>query len=842
MPIINETRDDITEQPFYILALSGSNIIEIGKDKSLTFEVADGVDYTLGIHIHKSTLVENDGGLYSSCSDGDADSVLVATFDVPDEVVYGTGINMSVSASEGYESQITSEVVYYNTKTGARITSENINLLANCQAGTEYRADAAVTYNGATYYVSRTFRIVPKNIVVTPKADQGKVYGNEDGAITYTVPEGALVGNDVLDLTGYISREQGETVGEYGFILVDPSVQPAAAVTSVNVGNYSVSLSEELPKYVISRRNVTLTLIHNTFEYGIVRFDPGANTVRSYGISYEVGGAGLVGNDTLGKAEDILVLNSEIDSNFKNNVCGVVDHGEYSLAVIDSNRNYHVTGITNKLVITPRELTEEMVSLGYAADPEHPAELTPYQDGVFVYDSTEKSVGIIKQDIVNGNNIMIPADVRALDLASNKTDAGEYTRTVTAASGGNYIMPEGVEYYTLSWKIAPRSISEDAALVSISVAELTYSGEYQHPVVTLTYTADDADSTQVTVTKTVEAASIRDVADNGKDFVVDGASVFGSNYTGARTLQFRIKQQSMPELNISYTKDGADSAGISVYDGQAASAEDFTVTGLPEGSRITINYYAAADCDNDSLVPDVDAEAVTAKDAGEYVAVIEVTNDNYSSVNYYVPFEIRKKALTVSIAENQSMTYGDIEGAPTVEYSKTAGMAANETLPDGLVAVDYTWTNNSIYHTYYDAGVYGYKIDTSKLNDVTKNYNITIDESAKFTIVKFDLSALLTKDPNAKLAADTYAQDLGVTVSEDGKTVTVVYAGHSENHHYVCSNDKETVEMYDNIDGANYSSVAKLISGFLEAANRAAADGTVSDFGFTTQIGYDVGE
>ncbi len=64
-----------------------------------------------------------------------------------------------------------------------------------------------------TFVPGETFEIVPKPVTVTPKADQGKVYGDRDaGRLSYTV-EPALINGDAL--AGELTREPGEDAGTY---------------------------------------------------------------------------------------------------------------------------------------------------------------------------------------------------------------------------------------------------------------------------------------------------------------------------------------------------------------------------------------------------------------------------------------------------------------------------------------------------------------------------------------------------------------------------------------------------------------------------------------------------
>ena len=75
-------------------------------------------------------------------------------------------------------------------------------------------ADAA-NYSLAETSAQATADIIPATIKVEAATGQFKVYGAEDPVFEYTVIEGRLFGNDVLE--GAISREDGENAGEYDF-------------------------------------------------------------------------------------------------------------------------------------------------------------------------------------------------------------------------------------------------------------------------------------------------------------------------------------------------------------------------------------------------------------------------------------------------------------------------------------------------------------------------------------------------------------------------------------------------------------------------------------------------
>ena len=79
--------------------------------------------------------------------------------------------------------------------------------LGTLDAGTNYTLSIATTPN---------FSITAKPILITPDEGQTKIVGAEDPTFTYTSAP-ALLGSDVF--TGQLTRESGEIVGEYDYLL-----------------------------------------------------------------------------------------------------------------------------------------------------------------------------------------------------------------------------------------------------------------------------------------------------------------------------------------------------------------------------------------------------------------------------------------------------------------------------------------------------------------------------------------------------------------------------------------------------------------------------------------------
>ena len=100
-----------------------------------------------------------------------------------------------------------------------------------------------------------TADITKKAVVVTPDADQSKVYGAADPAFNYKAT--GLVGDK--ELSGALARTKGETVGEYAYTI--------GTLDSENA-NYNVSIAENAPKFEIKKAALTVTAEVKNITYG----------------------------------------------------------------------------------------------------------------------------------------------------------------------------------------------------------------------------------------------------------------------------------------------------------------------------------------------------------------------------------------------------------------------------------------------------------------------------------------------------------------------------------------------------------------------------------------------
>lgn len=103
-----------------------------------------------------------------------------------------------------------------------------------------------IDFVGATYTINK--------MQLTIDASQNsKIYGQKDGALAYTITEGSLLFDDVL--TGTLSREQGETAGQYQIF-----------ANTLAHKNYQINLTECY--FVINKRAIDVTAVASQKTYG----------------------------------------------------------------------------------------------------------------------------------------------------------------------------------------------------------------------------------------------------------------------------------------------------------------------------------------------------------------------------------------------------------------------------------------------------------------------------------------------------------------------------------------------------------------------------------------------
>jgi outer membrane protein OmpA-like peptidoglycan-associated protein len=221
----------------------------------------------------------------------------------------------------------------YTTTNGALVGNDTLTGSLTRVAGEnvgEYTINAGTVTNTnntnyAITYTSAKLTINTKPIVVTAEA-KIKTYGDNDPALTYTTPNGALVGNDTL--TGSLSRTTGNTVGQY--------IINAGTVTNTNNTNYDIAYASA--KLTINAKPITVTAEPKTKIFG--DNDPA--------LTYTTPNGALVGNDTF-TGSLTRTAGEQVSS--------------YPIGIGTlNNTNYLITFIDSALTITPAQQSQLTVT------------------------------------------------------------------------------------------------------------------------------------------------------------------------------------------------------------------------------------------------------------------------------------------------------------------------------------------------------------------------------------------------------------------------------------------------------------------------------------------------
>ena len=264
----------------------------------------------------------------------------------------------------------------------------------------------AESTNGITYrvfYYGSTEETITARAITITADDLDRVYGDDNGTLTYTVGGLGLVNNDTLSGALTTTADGASDVGDYTI------TQGTLDASS----NYSVSYTAGTLK--ITPRAITITADDLERAYGD---DNGT-------LTYTVGGSGLANGDTLSGS-----LTTTADS--------ASDVGDYTISQgsLDASSNYSVSYKAGTLTITPRAITITAVDLERA-----------YGD-----DNDELTYTVGGSGLANGDTLS-GALATSADSAS---DVGDYTISQgTLDASSNY----SVSYNAGTLTITPRAIT-----------------------------------------------------------------------------------------------------------------------------------------------------------------------------------------------------------------------------------------------------------------------------------------------------------------------------------------------------------------------------------------------
>ena len=351
----------------------------------------------------------------------------------------------------------------------------------------------------------------------------------------------------------------------------------------------------------------------------------------------------------------------------------------------------------------------------------------------------------------DGNEV-IPTDEYTVEY-SNNTNAGTGRVTIKDIAGGNYVIKEKTQDFTITAREVTVTITPNGGTYgSVTAAAAVLFGvvDGETVPVTLTYTGNGYNSTSVPT--------------NVDSYKVT-ASIADNNYilTGKTTANFVITPKAVIVSGIT--------ANGKVYDGTTNATLDFSnakFDGILENDKLTVT-----------------AKGVFEKtEAGKRnVAISDLTLGGNSVANYVLAESgnqteatatITAKQITVSITPNGG-TYGE-----TITPA-TATVKANDVVGEDTPEITLTYTGTANDGTAYDDTTPPAKAGTYTVTATTTNHNYTLDAktiTAEFTVAK--RRATVTPDKKTKVYEKkdpdlTYKVD-GVLDGETLKGITLTRA------------------------------------------------------------------
>lgn len=107
-----------------------------------------------------------------------------------------------------------------------------------------------------------TFKILPRQLVLVPSLNQGKIYGKVDPVLDFNIEN--LAYDEVAQTQGYLSRESGEDVGKYEINIGSIEL---VNTSNFNKDNYILNLSSEKVYFEIEKANITIQVDDKTSFY-----------------------------------------------------------------------------------------------------------------------------------------------------------------------------------------------------------------------------------------------------------------------------------------------------------------------------------------------------------------------------------------------------------------------------------------------------------------------------------------------------------------------------------------------------------------------------------------------
>ena len=360
------------------------------------------------------------------------------------------------------------------------------------------------------------FTISPATITVTPTADQSKVYGTADTALTYKAVGAAE--SETAEFTGALGRETGENAGTYAITQGNLAL---ADKGTFKTSNYTLVFSEDMVNFTISRKPLTsegitaADIVGETYTGNAIKpavtVKDGEKTLTAddYTVTYESNtNAGTATAKITGKGNYTDEVSKAFTINpraLENDMITAIDAQVYTGSAItpepevkygeiklEKGKDYTVSYESNTAVGTATVTVAAVASGNYAgsAAANFTIGTKPITADMITISGTYTYTGsaITPAVAVKYGGVTLTEDTDYTVGLSNNTNAGEATVKITGT--GNY-SGEASKDFTIS-----RKPLTSEGITAADIAGETYTGNAIKPAVTVkdgekTLTADD---------------------------------------------------------------------------------------------------------------------------------------------------------------------------------------------------------------------------------------------------------------------------------------------------------------------------------------------------------------
>ena len=768
------------------------------EDPELTYEVTSGA--LVGSDVFTGSLSRTEGKDVGTYNIGQGSLALSKNYELKYTPADLTITEAAITVTADAKSKVygdTEPELTYQIVSGALVGSDAFTGSLSRTEGEDVgtykigQGSLALSKNYELRYTPADLTITEAAITVTADA-KSKVYGETDPKLTYKVTSGALVGSD--SLTGSLSRETGEDAGSYAIELgtltlsnnydltfesADVIINKAEAIITVDA--VQTFTYDGTVKNVVASLNHSETALTYAPQQGYTAAGTYKVTIAAEGtenylpaskaVSLEIENADITGVTFKGnsftydgEAHSLTVtgLPEGAKVTYDNN--GQITAGSYPVTATISQDNFNDKVLTAELVINKAE-----------------AIITADAVQTFTYDGTVKNV-VASLNHSETALTYAPQQGYAAAGTYNVTIAAEGTENYLPASKAVSLEIENADITGVTFK--GNSFTYDGEAHSLTVtglpegAKVTYDNNGQitagsYPV-TATISQDNFNDKVLTAELVINKAEAIITADAVQTFTYDGtvknvvASLNHSEtlltytpqqgYTNAGSYTVTIAAKGTENYlpvskDVSLEIENADITGVTfegnsfTYDGEAHS---LTVTGLPEGAKVTYDK-------NGQIT------------AGSYSVTATISQDNFND-----------KVLTAELVINKAEAIITADAVQTFTYDGTvknvvASLNHSETLLTYTPRQGYT-NAGSYTVTIAAKGTKNYlpvskdvslEIENADITGVTFEGNsFTYDgEAHSLTVTGLPEGAKVTYDNNGQITAGSYP--VTATISQD---------------------------------------------------------------------------